>query len=233
MPKINFEHNLGSKVKFMRKLLLTLIVVFSLISLKAQDSAATYAMLRYEVQVDLDIFTDLDKTKLVRSKDKTKHAELIADQMSRYRTKTFPYYFEQLSTINSIQLSQPEALEGRIPYDSGVPIPLFPKRALKKKCSDTDFDYFIVTNVKVSKPVVKLVSNIWNVETEIKVLNKSGDVIAILNNPSKLDGPIRSRDFKGGFDKIYREHYDQLYFKLEPYIEGSIASTLSKFEFPN
>jgi hypothetical protein len=185
-------------------------------------------MVRFEVNVDLDVFTDLDKRKLVRSKEKSLHSNLIVDQMGRYRTGNFDFYIETLQAQESISVADREALVDLVKHDAGVPIPLFPKKAVVKKCQDTPYEYFIITNVRVSKPVLKMMGNLLTTKTEIKILDKSGKLVSTFVSEQKLDKPIRSRDFKGKFDKLYRAHYDQLYEKLQPYIQTSIKEAVSQ-----
>ncbi len=199
----------------------------------AQDVEPNYAILRYEVAVDLDVFTDLDKRKLVRSKEKSLYTKIIAEQLGRYRTGTFPFFVSQLGTVDSLEMADKDALAEKVKFDEGVPIPFLPKRTLKKKCQEVPYDFFLITNVEVAKPIIKLASNLLTIKTTIKVLNKAGDLVHSEKFDMKLDKPIRSRDFEGGFDKVYRTHYDKLYEKLVPYIETAVTDALEKFDFPS
>ena len=208
------------------------ICILFISGLNGQESSANYVLVNYDVQLSLDILPDLDKRKLYREKDKKLLSDIKDVQYKRYRLETFPFYEEQLNAKENIQLADVKLLDGKVNYDDDIPFAFLAKRAIKKKCQEVPYDYFIVTTTVVKKPVIKLVSNLWIVETKIKVLDKGGNELVNKVEEMKLDKPIRSRDFKGGFDKLYREHYDQLYKTLEPYIQKSLSTAISNIDFP-
>ncbi len=216
----------------MRMIMTLLCTITCFLITNGQTESEKFALLRYEAAVSLDVFTDLDKRKLTRSKEKSLHSKIMGEQFGRYRTQTFPFFWDLLAQKQEIEIAEASALEGRVNYEEGVPIPLFPKRMLVKKCKDMPYEYFLITNVEVVKPVIKLASNLLTIKTTIKVLDKNGDVVQQLKNDMKLEKPIRSRDFEGGFDKIYRAHYDQLYEILAPNIEKALTQAFAEFQFP-
>lgn len=216
----------------MSKLFLFVFLCFTF-NANAQDLAASKnTFLSVSFTISSTIAGKLDPKKAVlnsaKESQRTNQAYLKA-LLQEFAVTTL---YDELSTQHNITLEKKEALRDYTLFSEGLPLVLIPKSAIKKilkKGYETDFFHTIVLSVTEDIFGSASFEVIPEIKSTIKIFDNKRAVVKKIVQESKVENPIKKRDFEHGFSKFSDVDMEELAEKLKPIIKENIVMAVKQF----